>query len=164
MNYKDRLMNSFPIFSQMLKRQKIQAQLIIAGGAAGDLSVAGIKKGDDVIGALKLPSIEQVAIVGGAAGDLTVTGIATTDRLVSVINLTDGVDYAGEFTITAANTINNAGGTSSAADQVQVTYERASEDLASEFSVVADGVINNAGGTASTGFSLLVMWTQWAER
>ena len=164
MNYKDRLMQSFPIFSQMLKRQKIQAQLVIAGGAAGDLSVTGIKKGDDVIGALKLPAIENVAIVGGAAGDLTVTGITTADRLVSVINLTDGVDLTSEFTISADDTINNTGGTSSAADQVQVTYEKASEDLASEFSVVDDGVINNAGGTASTGFSLLVTWTQWASR
>ena len=164
MSYKDRLINGFPVFSHMLRRQKVQAQLVIAGGAAGDLAVTGILKGDDVVGILKLPAIEQVSVAGAAAGDITVTGITTDDRLVSVIDIV-GTDLTSEFSITAANTINNApGGTSSASSFLIVTYEKAPEDLASEFSVVSDGVVNNAGGTASTGFKVLVTWTQWAER
>lgn len=59
-------------------------------------------------------------ISGGVAGNLTVTGIAVGDTLVAVsgLSLTEGApntinpqNLTSEFSITAANTINNAGGT-----------------------------------------------------
>lgn len=66
---------------------------------------------------------ERLAVIaGGAAGDLTVTGISTADTLINVIDLTSGAELVDEFTITAADTINNAGGTSSAAHMVLVRY------------------------------------------
>jgi len=74
--------------------------------------------------------IEQTIIGGGAAGDHTVTGIATTDKLLSVIHLdmTDasetGADLTAEFSISAANTINNAGGTNTTGGFLLVTYRR----------------------------------------
>lgn len=70
---------------------------------------------------------ENVAVVnGGAAGDITVTGIATTDRLVSVLSedTTSGVtsDLTSEFSITAANKINNTDGTATTGTKLIVTY------------------------------------------
>lgn len=71
-------------------------------------------------------------IAGGAAGNLTVTGIKTTDKLLYVggFSLVEGTpntfsmknDLTAEFTITAADTINNTGGTSSAAGVLMVQW------------------------------------------
>lgn len=61
-------------------------------------------------------------IVGGAAGDHTVTGIKLGDELINVLNVTVGGDLVEEFTITAADTINNAGGTSTVAENLLVRY------------------------------------------
>lgn len=75
-------------------------------------------------------ALVQTVIAGGAAGNHTVTGIATTDTLVSVIRLdaTDASEaYANdtaEYTISAANTINNTSGTSSAGGALLVTYRK----------------------------------------
>ena len=81
--------------------------------------------------------VRQARIAGGSAGDLTVTGIKTTDKLVSVIRFdvaTDTGDNAtgnkvqavtnivSEFTVSAANTINNVGGTDTTGDVLLVTY------------------------------------------
>lgn len=71
--------------------------------------------------------IVQTVISGGAAGNHTVTGIAVGDNLISVLHLDLGgnneTDLTSEFTITATDTINNGGGTSTAADTLLVTYE-----------------------------------------
>lgn len=67
--------------------------------------------------------LAQFAIpaIGAAAGNVTVTGVKTTDKLIAVhsIAFTAGVpsavaDLTSEFTISAENTLNNTGGTSSA--------------------------------------------------
>lgn len=62
-------------------------------------------------------------VAGGAAGNITVTGIKTTDKLLDV-RATDGTlqDISGEFSITAANTINNTGGTSTATKVLLVRW------------------------------------------
>ena len=72
------------------------------------------------------PRTYQAVVAGGAAGDITVTGITTDDDLVGVIEFASGVptDRTAEFTITATNTINNTGGTSTAGDTLVVTYTR----------------------------------------
>jgi hypothetical protein len=65
-------------------------------------------------------------ISGGAAGNLTVTGIKTTNTLIAVLKIVDAnqafTDLTSEFTITATNTINNTGGTSTASSHVVVVY------------------------------------------
>lgn len=67
--------------------------------------------------------ITSRTVNGAVAGDLVVTGIAVGDQIISVQSLTaDKANIASEFTITAADTINNAGGTSTAAATVLVTW------------------------------------------
>lgn len=73
-----------------------------------------------------------IAAVGAAAGDVTATGVKATDKLLfvqSIAHDADGdivavADLTSEFTITAANTINNTGGTSTADELVLVTVAR----------------------------------------
>ena len=79
--------------------------------------------------------VRQFLAAGAAAGDVTVTGIKTTDKIESVLvfGLTEGTpntfsgiaDLTSEFTITADDTINNVGGTSTAAKLVSVVVTRA---------------------------------------
>jgi hypothetical protein len=68
----------------------------------------------------------RVSIVGGAAGNLTVTGIRTTHTLIAVLKNVDAndafTDLTSEFTITASDTINNTGGTTTASSHVFVVY------------------------------------------
>jgi hypothetical protein len=77
---------------------------------------------------------------GGAAGDITVTGISTVDTIEYIfaaaftinsatpadndpIDLTSSVgDVTSEFSITAADTINNTGGTATTDNILFVTY------------------------------------------
>lgn len=69
--------------------------------------------------------LKQTLISGGAAGNHTVAGIAVGDEIVSVLHYTTGAALANltsEFTITAANTINNTGGTATTSDQLWVTW------------------------------------------
>ena len=72
----------------------------------------------------------KVALVaGGVAGNHTVTGIALEDRLVAVLHVSTAAsiataaDSTGDFTISAANTINNTGGDDTSSDQLWVFYE-----------------------------------------
>lgn len=72
--------------------------------------------------------VKATAVTGAAAGDVTVTGIALNDKLLGVLKI-DATDASesfssltSEFSITAANTINNAGGTTSANCGLIVIY------------------------------------------
>ncbi len=73
--------------------------------------------------------IKVALIDGGAAGNRTVTGIAVGDVLVSVLHLPDAgavdaiADLTGQFTVTAADTINNTGGTASTNGKLLVIYQ-----------------------------------------
>lgn len=72
--------------------------------------------------------LKTSVITGGAAGDHTVTGIAVGDELVSVLEFATAAaiatltDRTSEFSITAADTVNNAGGTSTASDSLLVIW------------------------------------------
>lgn len=58
------------------------------------------------------PLLQSASVAGAVAGDLTVAGIAVGDDLVVVQNVAAaGANLASEFDVTAADTINNAGGT-----------------------------------------------------
>lgn len=80
-------------------------------------------------GVLKTGLFKTAVIAGGSAGNRTVTGIQTTDELLCVLHfpgagtaVTDLEDLTSEFTITAANTINNTGGTASTGGKLLVQY------------------------------------------
>lgn len=64
----------------------------------------------------------KAVIAGGAAGNHTVTGISTTDILLAVLDLTTAADLTSEFTVTAADTINNAAGTDTTGDNLLVLW------------------------------------------
>lgn len=79
-----------------------------------------------------LPNIALAFASGGAAGNITVNGIGANDEIISVIavGLTEGTpntfsgiaDLTSEFKISAANQINNTGGTSTAGKLLLVAY------------------------------------------
>lgn len=81
----------------------LQTQIIV-GGAAGNHTVTGIGLNDDLL---------YVAMLGFNTADPVVAGGAVTPV---VSNLTN------EFTVTAANTINNGGGTASTNRVLLVIY------------------------------------------
>lgn len=84
-------------------------------------------------------AIVSTIVNGGAAGAITVTGIATADTLLSVcrldVELDTGsgasgskiqaaADLTSEFSISAANTVSNTGGTDTTGDRLVVTYRK----------------------------------------
>lgn len=78
-----------------------------------------------------VPGLKITPIAGGSAGNHTVTGIKVTDKLISVLHWTPTTlvptDLTSEFSITAANTINNTGGTDTSADYLVVYYYAADD-------------------------------------
>ena len=81
-------------------------------------------------------------IAGGTAGNHTVTGIKTNDKLRAVLTLdftlTEGTpntrtwavsDLTSEFSISAADTINNTGGTDTSGGILLVLYLAASDNV-----------------------------------
>jgi len=74
-------------------------------------------------------AVKATIIAGGAAGDHTVTGIEVGDALRAVlfIDATDAseayTDLTAEFSITADDTINNAGGTATTGGGLVVVWE-----------------------------------------
>lgn len=68
---------------------------------------------------------EVALVAGGAAGAFTVSGIATVDRLITVQWLVSNgahTDLTSEFSITAADTIDNTGGSDTTGHQLLVFY------------------------------------------
>jgi hypothetical protein len=68
---------------------------------------------------------EVALVAGGAAGLFTVSGIATVDRLIAVQELVANgahTDLTGEFSISAADEIDNTGGTDTTWNQLLVIY------------------------------------------
>lgn len=80
-------------------------------------------------GAIPRDAVRQAVVAGAAAGNVTVTGVKTRDRLVSVLravgggtDVTDVTNLTSEFTISAADTINNTGGTATTGSKLVVTW------------------------------------------
>ena len=119
---------------------------VIAGGAAGNHTVAGIDIGDALRAVLHISmgahaahghDITTVAAIGGGsaltepaiAGPLETAGAGQTnpdavDVLAAPQDHTWAVaDITTEFTITTPNTINNTGGTDTTGDILIVVYE-----------------------------------------
>lgn len=98
----------------------------ILAGAVGTTEL-----GDGAVTNVKLDGgfLKTTLIAGGAAGDHTVTGIATGDELVAVLQIdidtgavVDVDDLTSEFSIKAADTIENDGGTATTGDKLLVLY------------------------------------------
>ena len=72
--------------------------------------------------------LKRTHIAGGAAGNHTVTGIAVGDEIAWIDHISTAAavatiaDLTSEFTISAADTINNTGGTDTSSDQLGVYY------------------------------------------
>ena len=102
MNFKDRLKIAFPVFSQWLKQtEPAVMQTIIAGGSAGDHTVAGILEGDQLVGV----SYVNFALTEAAPN----TKVYTVADLKSECTIVDGK-------------INNTGGTDTTGGFVTVTW------------------------------------------
>jgi len=70
-------------------------------------------------------SLTSRLVAGAAAGNLTVTGIKKGDNLIIVQDLgVASANIASQFTVTADDTINNTGGTSTATHNVLVVWEQ----------------------------------------
>jgi hypothetical protein len=113
------------------------ASTAASGSQLGQALTSGVA--GDLISVLLLPadagavggSDYHLLVAGAAAGNVTVTGIATTDQLQEVLYfvgagtaVTDITDLTSQFTITATNTINNTGGTSSSGAKLLVRWKR----------------------------------------
>lgn len=91
--FKERLIIAFPVFSGLLKRTKTLVMNVgIAGGTAGDHTVAGIKIGDQLVSVMHHSTAALSA------------------------------DLTSEFTIKGDGVINNTGGTDTSADFLIVTW------------------------------------------
>ncbi len=73
---------------------------------------------------MDVQDLSSFVTAGAVAGNQTVTGIKVDDRLVLVQDLTTGADLTTEFSVTADDTINNTGGTSTSGHATIVVYER----------------------------------------
>lgn len=91
--------------------------------ASGTVSNSGVAKTGLPTGFLNVTLVN-----GGAAGNFTVTGIATADEIVFVGHFSTAAaiatlaDLTAEFSITAADTINNTSGTDTTSDQLMVMW------------------------------------------
>lgn len=102
MTFKERLEKALPVFSHMLSRSTpFVRQSLVDGGAAGEIAVAGIKKGDQL-----------VAVIESAD-----SSAALTDRTSEFVANCD----PGQI-ITKDGVIDNTGGTATTNDDLLVTW------------------------------------------
>lgn len=103
LSYRDRLIASSPVWSDILgrKNKPFVNNVLISGGVAGQLAVSNIKQGDEVVSVIDLT----------AGSDLTSEFKANdiADGKDEGMNATDGY-------------IDNTGGTSTAGSNVLVSY------------------------------------------
>jgi hypothetical protein len=85
--------------------------------------------GSRSIGLFDFTALKKAVLAGGAVGDFTVTGIDPDDQLVAVLHfqgdgssITGLEDLTDEFSITDADTINNADGTATTNGTLLVLY------------------------------------------
>lgn len=95
MSFKDRLARAVPVWRQMTERSTpFIRQALVTGGAAGSIAVAGIKKGDQLVGVIDNDT------TSGIMTDLTSEFVALTDP---------------GWLVKADGVIDNTGGTASTA-------------------------------------------------
>ena len=135
---------------------------VIAGGAAGNLTVTGVAVGDKLYAVIQLPRTIPY-FVTGAASPLAVTGVQAADDATQMLQFnSDGVPAritarAG-LSVPAVNQVAYTGAAMDANDDVMIQTERRAVNLTGEFTITAQNTINNAAGTATTGERLLVCY------
>lgn len=73
------------------------------------------------------PALRYATVDGAVAGDITVTGIRVNDVIKAVQRIdAAAANLVDEFTITADDTINNTGGTSTATQLLLIVWAAAS--------------------------------------
>lgn len=97
-----------------------------APGSAGSVSAAVTAA---IAAAIAAVVPRSAVVVGAAAGNITVTGLAAGATLTGVIQMigagtavTDVANLTSQFTVTAANTINNTGGTDTTGSKLLVQW------------------------------------------
>lgn len=103
---------------------------VVDSGATSTIRVKHVPSGAPSAASLAAGFLKTAVIAGGAAGNLTVTGISAADELLAVIVLDRDATAANinllqltsEFTITAADTINNTGGTATTGNALLVIW------------------------------------------
>ena len=81
--FKSRLILAFPVFSQWFKKQLPAASTVIAGGVVGDLTVSGIREGDELISVLDVTTPEDLTAEFAITADNTINndgGTVTTGK------------------------------------------------------------------------------------
>jgi hypothetical protein len=102
MSYRDRLIASSPVWSEILQRTTPFVQnKLITGGAAGQLAVSGIKKGDEIVSVINLTTPADMT------DEFKANDIASGED--KGMNATDGY-------------IDNTGGTATTAENLLVSY------------------------------------------
>jgi len=102
----------------------------VDSGATTATSVLLGHGGGGAVGQPSLPAgfLQVDLVAGGAAGNLTLTGVAVGDELAFVGRFSTAAaiatltDLTAEFSVTAANTINNTGGTATTGDTLMVIW------------------------------------------
>lgn len=101
----------------------------VAAAIATARKPSGLGVGTAALLNLAWPFLKFAVVNGGSAGNITVTGAKTTDSLRAVIyfpistgTVTSVSDLTSEFTISAANTINNTGGTATTSGKLLICY------------------------------------------
>ena len=145
----------------------LRSALVTGAAANTNITVTGMSTVDEIVSVVEMRNgLKQTLIVGGAAGNFTLTGIATEDRLISVLHAPDAgavdasVNLTAEFTITAADTINNTAGTASTNGQLIVLWEDISTSHIDRTSIARITAKNTIQLTsATTGSKLRVLWS-----
>jgi hypothetical protein len=87
--------------------------------------------------ALAADTVSVTSHTGAVAGNVTATGVHVGDTLLSVVGVKTSDqsvhDFTSEFTITATNTINNSGGTTTAGYVLTVTWRTLSSSASPVF-------------------------------
>ena len=115
--------------------ESLTKQSALSGRLTREIIMSGFLSKNE-LESLLAGAVKTTVIAGGAAGDHTVTGIATDDALRAVLELdftlAEGApntrtwavaDLTSEFSIGAADTINNTGGTDTSGAVLVVVYE-----------------------------------------
>ena len=83
-NIKARLIGAYKVWSEILKNQNLNGEQLVAGAAAGDVAVSGIKLGDNLVSVFDMTNLvdytSEFSIT--ADGVINNTGGTTTDTTV----------------------------------------------------------------------------------
>lgn len=145
---------------------------LVAGGAAGDIAVSGIKVGDVLTEVIEykyaagvttdvLDLTAEFAITPTPTG--TITGFADNLSGGTTVSISGTAPAVGPVTISGTTNYNGTHTASNIVPGVSFDIDVAfvaNDATGSYIGVPVNGVINNGGGSNTTGNKLLVRWTK----